>query len=167
MNTYQRIHDLLVEAKKGKKVNPWAVCTTSVGRSDKDKYERCVMDVKKKQGIKESSLIVERGFGVKQRKIAAGTGNPKHSGRTNAPNPDVGKNRSLAAMKAAKSGLDKSMRGERDTRTPEEKRASGFASKTSHHTVTAERRRRHHIANKTEQRRIARFQSKYRRENET
>lgn len=35
-----------------KKVNPWAVCTTSVGREDKDKFESCVMDVKKKQGMK-------------------------------------------------------------------------------------------------------------------
>ena len=52
MRTYERIYTLLIEAKKGKKVNPWAVCTASVGRSDKDKYERCVMDVKKKQGIK-------------------------------------------------------------------------------------------------------------------
>lgn len=47
---YQRIYTLLMEAKK---VNPWAVCTASVGRGDKDKYERCVMDVKKKQGIKK------------------------------------------------------------------------------------------------------------------
>jgi len=27
--------------------NPWAVCTVSVGRDDKKKYERCVKDVKK------------------------------------------------------------------------------------------------------------------------
>jgi hypothetical protein len=54
MNTYQRIYNLLTEAKKGKKVNPWAVCTASVGRGDKDKYERCVMDVKKKHGVKEN-----------------------------------------------------------------------------------------------------------------
>ena len=27
-------------------VNPWAACTASVGREDKDKYERCVMDIK-------------------------------------------------------------------------------------------------------------------------
>jgi hypothetical protein len=33
------------------KVNPWAVCTAQVGREDKDKYERCVLDVKKKQGM--------------------------------------------------------------------------------------------------------------------
>ena len=50
---YQRIATLIAEAKKGKKVNPWAVCTASTGRKDKDKYERCVMDVKKKHGVKE------------------------------------------------------------------------------------------------------------------
>jgi len=43
--------DIDVEAKKKKKwnPNPWAVCTESVGREDKKKYERCVMDVKEKQ----------------------------------------------------------------------------------------------------------------------
>jgi hypothetical protein len=35
--------------KKKYKVNPWAVCTKSVGRDDAEKYERCVMDVKKNQ----------------------------------------------------------------------------------------------------------------------
>jgi hypothetical protein len=34
--------------------NPWAICTASVGREDKDKYEACVMDVKKKMGMDES-----------------------------------------------------------------------------------------------------------------
>ena len=32
--------------------NPWAICTASVGREDKEKYERCVMGVKKEKGIK-------------------------------------------------------------------------------------------------------------------
>lgn len=36
------------------KDNPWAICTASVGREDKDKYEACVMDVKKEKGIAES-----------------------------------------------------------------------------------------------------------------
>ncbi len=42
-------------AKKEKEwdPNPWAVCTESVGREDKKKYERCVMKVKKKQGGKK------------------------------------------------------------------------------------------------------------------
>lgn len=35
--------------KKEWNPNPWAVCTESVGRKDKKKYERCVMDVKEKQ----------------------------------------------------------------------------------------------------------------------
>jgi hypothetical protein len=28
--------------------NPWAICTSSVGREDKEKYEKCVKSVKKK-----------------------------------------------------------------------------------------------------------------------
>jgi len=48
------LNQLIWESKKsGKPVNPWAICTTSVGREDKAKYERCVMDVKKKSPIKE------------------------------------------------------------------------------------------------------------------
>ena len=39
--------------KKGKSVNPWAVCTKSVGRDDKEKYEKCVLDVKEKSPVKE------------------------------------------------------------------------------------------------------------------
>ena len=40
-------------AKEGKPVNPWAVCTDQVGREDKEKYERCVQDVKAKHPIKK------------------------------------------------------------------------------------------------------------------
>jgi hypothetical protein len=38
------------EAKKKKEYNPnpWAVCTVSVGRENKKKYERCVKQIKKK-----------------------------------------------------------------------------------------------------------------------
>ena len=41
--------------KKGKAVNPWAVCTKSTGgkKKDPDKFERCVMDVKKEHKIKK------------------------------------------------------------------------------------------------------------------
>jgi hypothetical protein len=35
------------------KDNPWAICTASVGREDKEKYEACVRDVKKEKGVKE------------------------------------------------------------------------------------------------------------------
>jgi predicted kinase len=43
------------EAKKKKEYdpNPWAVCTSTVGRENKKKYESCVMQVKKKQGKKK------------------------------------------------------------------------------------------------------------------
>jgi hypothetical protein len=40
-----------VIADEIEKVNPWAVCTASVGRKDKDKYERCIKAVKKQQGM--------------------------------------------------------------------------------------------------------------------
>lgn len=35
------------------KNNPWAICTASVGREDKEKYEACVRDVKKQKRVKE------------------------------------------------------------------------------------------------------------------
>ena len=49
------------EKKKSKKYNPWAICTSSVGRKDKKKYERCVMDVKKsiKEGKDPINLFLE------------------------------------------------------------------------------------------------------------
>lgn len=43
-----------------KKNNPWAICTSSVGRKDKKKYERCVMKVKKQTGYKESTDPVDQ-----------------------------------------------------------------------------------------------------------
>ena len=47
--------------KKSKKYNPWAICTSQVGRKDKKKYERCVMDVKKsiKEGKDPIDLFLE------------------------------------------------------------------------------------------------------------
>jgi len=40
--------------KKGKKVNPWAVCNESVGKKkNPEKFERCVRDIKEKQPIKK------------------------------------------------------------------------------------------------------------------
>jgi hypothetical protein len=48
------------EGKK-KKYNPWAVCTASVGRKNKKKYEDCVMGVKKKlkEGKNPYEYIIE------------------------------------------------------------------------------------------------------------
>ena len=47
--------------KKKSKYNPWAICTSSVGREDKKKYERCVMDVKKslKEGKDPYETLLE------------------------------------------------------------------------------------------------------------
>ena len=36
--------------------NPWAICTASVGRDDEEKYEDCVMSVKKQKGLDEAEL---------------------------------------------------------------------------------------------------------------
>ncbi len=43
--------------KETEPYNPWAVCTKSVGREDKDKYERCVKQIKKQNREKNSSII--------------------------------------------------------------------------------------------------------------
>lgn len=52
------------KSKKGKQpINPWAICNVSVGKDNKEKYERCVMKVKKQYGIKAS--VTEDQF-VKQ-----------------------------------------------------------------------------------------------------
>ena len=53
MKTFREMLKILEEAKKSRKPNPWAVCTASVGREDKAKYERCVMHIKHKHGIKK------------------------------------------------------------------------------------------------------------------
>lgn len=52
------------KSKKKSKYNPWAICTSSVGRKDMDKYERCVMDVKKsvKEGKNPYEVILESKF---------------------------------------------------------------------------------------------------------
>lgn len=59
-----------------KKVNPWAVCTAQVGREDKDKYERCVMKVKKQYNIKES--LNETIVRIVEEEINKGTIVPKY-----------------------------------------------------------------------------------------
>ena len=43
---------LLAERSTEKENNPWAICTDSVGREDKKKYERCVQSVKKQNKSK-------------------------------------------------------------------------------------------------------------------
>ena len=39
------------ELHEEEKNNPWAICTASVGREDKEKYEKCVKSIKKEKGI--------------------------------------------------------------------------------------------------------------------
>lgn len=51
-NSYLQ-NNLVSYIKDGGKYNPWAICTSSVGRGDKAKYERCVMGVKRKHGYHE------------------------------------------------------------------------------------------------------------------
>ena len=53
------MHELHMTEEEAKN-NPWAICTASVGREDKDKYESCVKDVKKQKGIDEA--MTEEGW---------------------------------------------------------------------------------------------------------
>jgi ribosomal protein L37E len=55
------VYQLNVSADEGKKKkrNPWAICTASVGREDKEKYEKCVMDVKKQYKLDEDLQRLE------------------------------------------------------------------------------------------------------------
>lgn len=46
--------ELQTLGKKEDQPNPWAICTASVGRDDPEKFERCVLEVKKQHGIKAS-----------------------------------------------------------------------------------------------------------------
>lgn len=47
--------DLLsIEEAIEKQQNPWAICTETVGREDKDRFERCVMHVKERLGIQKT-----------------------------------------------------------------------------------------------------------------
>jgi len=41
-------HDLYSVTEGSDKNNPWAICTASVGRENKEEYEKCVMGVKAK-----------------------------------------------------------------------------------------------------------------------
>jgi hypothetical protein len=52
-DTDKAVDDMIKEDTKAKN-NPWAICTASTGREDKEKYEHCVKDVKKEKGIDEN-----------------------------------------------------------------------------------------------------------------
>lgn len=68
-----------VERAKEWDPNPWAVCTDSVGREDKEKYERCVQQVKEKQ---------KKSFNLHHVKEAAELGAPS-GGRDVMSPPDA------------------------------------------------------------------------------
>jgi len=61
--------------KTKKKYNPWAVCTSSVGRKNKKKYEDCVMGVKKK--LKEGRNPYEYLIETKMEEIVENNLAPK------------------------------------------------------------------------------------------
>lgn len=48
---------LITEEVSKARNNPWAICTAQVGRSDKDKYEKCVLGVKK--SLKEEDTNID------------------------------------------------------------------------------------------------------------
>ena len=87
------------EAKKKSKYNPYAICTSSVGRDNKKKFERCVMDVKRniKEGknpylpIVESSLLkmgVKPGTKEKEKPGKDPFKHPKHQPKPKAEKID-------------------------------------------------------------------------------
>jgi hypothetical protein len=63
VKNFKDVSDEVTEGKKKskKKANPWAICTASIGRKDKKKYEDCVMSVKKniKEGKNPYEFIIE------------------------------------------------------------------------------------------------------------
>jgi hypothetical protein len=65
----------VAEGKKKKKYNPFAVCTASVGRKNKKKYEDCVMGVKKK--LKEGRNPYEYLIESKMEEIVENNLSPK------------------------------------------------------------------------------------------
>ena len=63
---WQKKSGMLEEKKR--KPNPWAICTAQVGREDKDKYEDCVMGVKKQHNIEEEEKKDDRCTRIAKRK---------------------------------------------------------------------------------------------------
>lgn len=55
---------------ENEEVNPWAICTASVGREDKEKYESCVKKVKAENNIEET--LTEDEYGSSSRAIQHG-----------------------------------------------------------------------------------------------
>jgi|2_EtaG_2_1085320.scaffolds.fasta_scaffold50632_4 hypothetical protein len=47
------VRTIVLENLEERENNPWAICTASVGREDKEKYEKCIKSVKKQNRSKE------------------------------------------------------------------------------------------------------------------
>jgi hypothetical protein len=76
LSDYTEFKEEVVEGKKKKKkYNPWAVCTASVGRKNKKKFEDCVMGVKKK--LKEGRNPYEYLIESKMEEIVENNLSPK------------------------------------------------------------------------------------------
>ena len=55
--TMESLYSLVNEIiNENKEPNPWAICTSKVGREDKDKYESCVKGVKAQHNIDEDQI---------------------------------------------------------------------------------------------------------------
>ena len=50
----EELEAAISEKKRKKKPNPWAICTSQVGRKKKAKYERCIKKIKVKHNITET-----------------------------------------------------------------------------------------------------------------
>ncbi len=82
-----------------KAVNPWAVCTASVGREDKAKYERCIMDVKAKQGV-EKAVDKQRAVLARRAGQAFRQSESVETGNTKARRRQAGKDAGVAGGRA-------------------------------------------------------------------
>jgi hypothetical protein len=100
----------MYEGKKAK--NPWAICTASVGRDNKEKYEKCVMDIKKKEGIDENITESEFNEDVTLSEVEEAVENMKEAELSDkqkeiaklAGDPDKIDADDLAALRAKKKG---------------------------------------------------------------
>jgi hypothetical protein len=100
----------MYEGKKAK--NPWAICTASVGRDDKEKYEKCVMDIKKKEGMDENLTEAEFNEDVTLSEVEEAVENMKEAELSDkqkniaklAGDPDEIDAADLKALRAKKKG---------------------------------------------------------------
>lgn len=61
------LKESLGKLNEKKKVNPWAVCHSSVGLEDSTKFEHCVQDIKAQQSMKENkNLVKSQKFSLKE-----------------------------------------------------------------------------------------------------